>query len=81
MAEFIYEEMAKKTVVRRLFKMLPTSIELSEALSIEEKQISDSDGELIEGDFSIGEEEKFEQAVTENESGKETVPPPLPDPA
>ena len=61
-----YEEMAKKTVVRRLFKMLPTSIELSEALSIEEKQISDSDGELIEGDFSIGEEEKFEQAVTEN---------------
>jgi recombination protein RecT len=31
-----YEEMAKKTVVRRLFKMLPTSIEIRDAINIDE---------------------------------------------
>lgn len=32
-----WEEMAKKTLVRRLFKMLPTSIELASAMEAEER--------------------------------------------
>lgn len=44
-----WEEMAKKTLVRRLFKMLPTSIELSSALEAEERpthEVLDADYEL-----------------------------------
>lgn len=37
-----YNEMARKTAVRRLFKMLPKSIELAQALQIEEKIELDS---------------------------------------
>lgn len=33
-----FEEMAKKTVIRRLFKMLPTSVELQRAIAIDEQQ-------------------------------------------
>lgn len=33
-----FEEMAKKTVIRRLFKMLPTSVEIQRAVAIDEQQ-------------------------------------------
>ena len=33
-----FEEMAKKTVIRRLFKMMPTSIEIQRAVSVDEQQ-------------------------------------------
>lgn len=32
-----FEEMAKKTVIRRLFKMMPTSIEIQRAVSVDEQ--------------------------------------------
>lgn len=33
-----FEEMAKKTVIRRLFKMMPVSVEIQRAVSIDEQQ-------------------------------------------
>ncbi len=38
-----WEEMAKKSVIRRLFKYLPVSIELSRAVMLDEKAESDID--------------------------------------
>jgi recombination protein RecT len=35
-----FEEMAKKTVIRRLFKMMPVSVEIQRAVSIDEQQDS-----------------------------------------
>ncbi|MGI0119875.1 recombinase RecT [Zooshikella sp. RANM57] len=38
-----YEEMAKKTVIRRLFKYLPVSVEMQRAVTLEEQaQIGES---------------------------------------
>lgn len=49
-----YEEMAKKTVVRRLFKYLPVSIELQRAVALDERAdagISQDNAALITGEF------------------------------
>lgn len=44
-----WEEMAKKTLVRRLFKMLPTSIELASALDAEERGAH----EILDADYNV----------------------------
>jgi hypothetical protein len=44
-----YEEMAKKTVIRRLFKMLPVSVEMQRAVSLDEQAEHDSGQQF--GDF------------------------------
>lgn len=44
-----YEEMARKTVVRRLFKYLPVSIELASALELHAKTEGDVDGADLDG--------------------------------
>ncbi len=52
-----FEEMAKKTAIRRLFKYLPIGIELNRAIVIDEtagKQHNDKTAEsVLEGDFEI----------------------------
>ena len=49
-----WEEMAKKTVIRRLFKYLPVSIEMQKAVSLDEKAEANVDQEnasVFEGEF------------------------------
>ncbi|MBG5917691.1 recombinase RecT, partial [Providencia stuartii] len=49
-----WEEMAKKTVIRRLFKYLPVSIEMQKAVILDEKAEANIDQEnasVFEGEF------------------------------
>ncbi|WP_024554175.1 recombination protein RecT [Franconibacter helveticus 513] len=51
-----YEEMAKKTAIRRLFKYLPLSIELQRAVNIDEKAEADipqDNASVITGEYSV----------------------------
>lgn len=51
-----WEEMAKKTVIRRLFKYLPVSIEMQKAVILDEKAeagVSQDNENIIEADFSV----------------------------
>ncbi|EOI3556579.1 recombination protein RecT [Cronobacter dublinensis] len=51
-----YEEMAKKTAIRCLFKYLPVSIELQRAVNIDEKAESDipqDNASVITGEYSV----------------------------
>lgn len=56
-----FEEMAKKTAIRRLFKYLPVGTELNRAVALDEKaeagisQKNDIEAEILEGEFqSVG---------------------------
>jgi len=51
-----WEEMAKKTVIRRLFKYLPVSIEMQKAVILDEKAESDIDQDnasVISAEYSV----------------------------
>lgn len=55
-----WEEMAKKTVIRRLFKYLPVSIEIQQAVILDEKAeagISQDNEMVLNGDFNVVDEE------------------------
>lgn len=61
-----YEEMAKKTVIRRLFKYLPVSIEIQRAVSLDERAEAGIDQqndvffetrEAFEADYTVASEE------------------------
>lgn len=61
-----YEEMAKKTVLRRLFKWLPCSVEMQKAVSLDEQQeigIQDMKATASE-DFDINFMESEENVIT-----------------
>lgn len=48
--------MAKKTVVRRLFKYLPSSTEMNQAISLDESARQDNKAvaeAILEGDFEL----------------------------
>uniref|UniRef100_UPI00201D222E recombinase RecT n=1 Tax=Escherichia coli TaxID=562 RepID=UPI00201D222E len=51
-----WEEMAKKTAIRRLFKYLPVSIEIQRAVSMDEKEpltIDPADSSVLTGEYSV----------------------------
>ncbi|WP_163833257.1 recombination protein RecT [Spartinivicinus ruber] len=69
-----YEEMAKKTVIRRLFKYLPVSVEMQKAVTLEEQAHSGESQDhqtmfdevnVFEGEFSNETEDKKEFVDTE----------------
>jgi recombination protein RecT len=51
-----YEEMARKTVVRRLFKYLPVSIEIQQAVGLDEQAdagVNQQNAAILDGQFSV----------------------------
>ncbi|WP_129141488.1 recombination protein RecT [Modicisalibacter coralii] len=53
-----YEEMAKKTAIRRLFKYLPVSVEMQKAVSLDEQaEAGVQDNNVFDGEFSYQEPE------------------------
>jgi recombination protein RecT len=68
-----YDEMAKKTVVRRLFKMLPASVELSAALTAEDTKSH----EILDADYSVpaqqADPQKYAQVVAGDRTAKDAL--------
>lgn len=65
-----FEEMAKKTVIRRLFKYLPVSIEIQQAVTLDERAeagIDQDNASVLTGDYSVidDQQEAGEQVDTE----------------
>jgi recombination protein RecT len=58
-----YDEMAKKTVIRRLFKYLPVSIEIQRAVILDEKAdagVDQDNASAITGEFSVLADDQFD---------------------
>jgi recombination protein RecT len=67
-----FDEMAKKTVVRRLFKYLPVSIEMQRAVGLDEQAdagIPQHNAMLIDGDYSHITPEDEQQALPADADG------------
>lgn len=71
-----FDEMAKKTVVRRLFKYLPVSIEIQRAVGLDEQAeagLSQDNALVIDGDYervtSRAEEEEAAAAIEHDTTG------------
>lgn len=77
-----WEEMARKTTVRKLFKYLPVSIEAVRAVEIDEK--SDRGESVTEGDFidaAFVDKGQDLEAVTPTEEAPDQIEQAQPDPA
>ena len=80
-----YEEMGRKTVIRRLCKYLPMSIELANAAALDERADRNETqglGAVIDGEFTIGgDDEATEteaQAIEHDQTPQVTVPVDMP---
>jgi recombination protein RecT len=66
-----YEEMAKKTVIRRLFKYLPVSIELQQAVTLDERAdagIDQQNAAALTGEWQV-----IDDPMLESTEGVDTV--------
>ncbi|BAE74450.1 recombination and repair protein RecT [Sodalis glossinidius str. 'morsitans'] len=71
-----FDEMAKKTVIRRLFKYLPVSTELQKAVILDEKAeagISQDNAAIITGEYSVIEDDKKDHLMLEQEEARQQV--------
>lgn len=72
-----YEEMAKKTVIRRLFKYLPVSIELQTAVTLDERAdagLDQDNASILTGEYSVVDDQDPDGVNTE--TGEITEPAP-----
>lgn len=63
-----YEQMALKTVVRRMFKFLPVSIEIQTAVGLDERAemgLPQDNGAIIDGQFTTVEDDHIDQSTGE----------------
>lgn len=67
-----YEEMAKKTVIRRLTKLLPMTPELKKAVEYDtEREVSERPRPVLDIDFLLDEEQQAEEADAEGSRGEQ----------
>lgn len=70
-----YEEMAKKTVIRRLFKYLPVSVEMTEAVTYDELAeagVSQNNDQFIDDvDYSVLDEVTEQTQELEHQQGEQ----------
>ena len=69
-----FDEMAKKTVIRRLFKYLPVSIELQKAVVMDERAeagLSQDNAAVITGEYSVVDDEQQSLTVVSDSDREE----------
>ncbi|CAI1208308.1 P33 [Serratia entomophila] len=71
-----FDEMAKKTVIRRLFKYLPVSIEMQRAVVIDEKAeagVSQDNSSVITGEYSVIDDDQNDRLTAVQEDARQQV--------
>ena len=72
-----FEEMAKKTVIRRLFKYLPVSIEIQQAVTLDERAeagIDQDNASVLTGDYSVVDDQQETGEQVDQATGEITQP-------
>ena len=68
-----FDEMAKKTAIRRLFKYLPVSIEMQTAVSLDERGeagIDQDNAAVLTGEYSVVDEQEEQQPNVDTSTGE-----------